>query len=147
MGFFNWGIYLGYSLTYTLTAAADNLGWRTVYYIGGAPGILIGILILATVKEPKRGQADGGAELALGDSKSILSNLREAIKRFGNPALLLLCLGGAIRNGAGICWAYSTVNFFNQYHPGTRVRMFLSTIITLYELLWMAISSILKLQY
>jgi hypothetical protein len=34
-----------------------------------------------------------------------------------SPPLVLLCVAGAIRNGAGIVSAYNVVNFFAQYHP------------------------------
>ena len=54
MGFFNWGIFLGYSMSFVLILAEKDYGWRSVYYIAGSPGILIAIIILVTIKEPKR---------------------------------------------------------------------------------------------
>ena len=55
MGFFNWGIYLGYSLSFVLIAAERDLGWRAVYYIAGSPGLVVGLVLLFTVKDPPRG--------------------------------------------------------------------------------------------
>jgi sugar phosphate permease len=55
MGFFNWGIYLGYSLSFVLIAAERALGWRVVYYIAGTPGLVVAVLLLVTVIDPPRG--------------------------------------------------------------------------------------------
>ena len=37
---------------------AGTHGWRSVFIVLGAPGVLVGLLIYLTVKEPKRGQLD-----------------------------------------------------------------------------------------
>ena len=37
---------------------ADAYGWRTVFLLLGIPGIVFGLLIFLTVREPKRGQLD-----------------------------------------------------------------------------------------
>ena len=58
LGFFNWGVYLGYSMTYVLMYAERTLGWRAVYYICGIPGIVMAVVVLFAVKEPSR---DSGA--------------------------------------------------------------------------------------
>ena len=58
-------------------------------------------------------------------SKSIsggLAKLRRAGTYFIDPVLVVLCLAGAIRNGAGIVWAFNNVPFFDKYHPGTKVN-------------------------
>jgi len=59
MGFFNWGIYLGYSLSFVLIAAERDLGWRAVYYIAGSPGLVVGCVLLLTVRDPPRGVLSG----------------------------------------------------------------------------------------
>ena len=63
LGVFNWGIYTGYSLTFLLVIAEKQLSWRAVYWIAGLPGIVLGIIILITVREPARGEADDKAEV------------------------------------------------------------------------------------
>jgi len=40
------------------TAYAGTHGWRSVFIVLGAPGILVGVLIWFTVREPERGQLD-----------------------------------------------------------------------------------------
>lgn len=37
---------------------ADAYGWRTVFLLLGIPGVVFGLLIFLTVREPKRGQLD-----------------------------------------------------------------------------------------
>jgi len=39
-------------------AIADRYGWRSVFLALGLPGILAGVAVLATVKEPRRGRFD-----------------------------------------------------------------------------------------
>lgn len=41
LGFFNWGIFVGYSLSFVLIIAEEELGWRAVYFIAGIPGNII----------------------------------------------------------------------------------------------------------
>ena len=38
LGLFNWGVFVGYSLSFVLVIAEEELGWRAVYFIAGAPG-------------------------------------------------------------------------------------------------------------
>lgn len=39
-------------------AAAQTYGWRGAFFALGVPGVLLGLLLLLTVREPKRGQLD-----------------------------------------------------------------------------------------
>lgn len=39
-------------------AAAQAYGWRGAFFALGVPGVLLGLLLLLTVREPKRGQLD-----------------------------------------------------------------------------------------
>lgn len=41
---------------------ADQIGWRMTFVALGLPGVLLGLLIFFTVKEPKRGQFSGDTE-------------------------------------------------------------------------------------
>ena len=54
LGFFNWGVYVGYSVTFLLTIAEQELGWRSVYFLAGAPGIILSVFVMTTVREPAR---------------------------------------------------------------------------------------------
>ncbi|ELT91494.1 hypothetical protein CAPTEDRAFT_23970, partial [Capitella teleta] len=116
IGFYNWGVYIGYSFTFLLLIAERTVGWRAVYFMAGIPGIIIGLVILLTVKDPPRGGEDSKQEL------------KTAVHHFSDASLLLLCVGGALRNGAGFVWAYNIVIFFEEYHPGTNTEEWMTWI-------------------
>jgi hypothetical protein len=56
------------------------------------------------------------------EQQNLANGLRFACRKFADPVLILLSLGGAIRNGAGFVWAFNIVQFFDEYHPETNVR-------------------------
>ena len=58
MGFFTWGIFVGYSLTYVLLIVEEYIGWRPVYLLAGIPGLILAVVIAPTVKEPERAVTD-----------------------------------------------------------------------------------------
>jgi predicted MFS family arabinose efflux permease len=59
------GAYLGYNVA---GAIADQYGWRAVFYVLGIPGVLAGLLVWLTVREPKRGCLDSGSDGGLAPS-------------------------------------------------------------------------------
>src|SRR5690606_29538441 len=76
----------------------DRFGWRMTLFITGASGIILSVLVLTTLREPKREQASGSRELPKGNLLSLLRN---------GPVRNLM-LGGAIlgiSSGALGSWA------------------------------------------
>ncbi|XP_052789670.1 protein spinster homolog 1-like [Mya arenaria] len=121
LGIYNWGIYMGYSLSYALgnliTAANINgQGWRWSFFISGIPGILMGLLIFVTVKEPERKNASMQSEQKDTQSEqpkaSICQRLGTILKPFLAPSLMLAILAGSVRNAAGYVFAYNTQPYF-----------------------------------
>jgi MFS family permease len=53
------GAWLGYNVA---GGIADQYGWRAAFYALGLPGVLVGIGVWLTVREPKRGCLDSGKE-------------------------------------------------------------------------------------
>ncbi|HWZ62800.1 MAG TPA: MFS transporter [Steroidobacteraceae bacterium] len=53
------GAWLGYNVA---GGIADHYGWRAAFYALGLPGVLVGIGVWLTVREPKRGCLDSGRE-------------------------------------------------------------------------------------
>jgi predicted MFS family arabinose efflux permease len=51
------GAWLGYNVA---GAIADHYGWRAVFFALGVPGVLAGIAVWLTVREPRRGCLDSG---------------------------------------------------------------------------------------
>jgi MFS family permease len=49
------GAFVGYNVA---GAIADDYGWRAVFYALGIPGVLAGVAVWLTVREPKRGGLD-----------------------------------------------------------------------------------------
>ena len=49
------GAWLGADIAGIINDAYD---WRTVFLVLGIPGVVVGILIFLTVREPKRGRLD-----------------------------------------------------------------------------------------
>ena len=59
MGIFSLGISLGIVFGYLIGGWANEyLGWRMAFYIVGAPGVILGILVWVTIKDPPRGMVE-----------------------------------------------------------------------------------------
>ncbi|MGH8252727.1 MAG: MFS transporter, partial [Steroidobacteraceae bacterium] len=52
---------------------AQQYGWRMAFYALGIPGILLGVLVFLTIREPKRGQLDARDSA---DKPSMMTSLR-----------------------------------------------------------------------
>ena len=64
------GAWVGYNVA---GGIADHYGWRAVFYALGLPGVLAGMAVWLTVREPKRGCLDGGDE---GEAPSVVATMR-----------------------------------------------------------------------
>jgi predicted MFS family arabinose efflux permease len=53
------GAYAGVALGFSLGGSiAESLGWRAAFFILGAPGVLLALLVWLTVREPERGASE-----------------------------------------------------------------------------------------
>lgn len=62
-------------------AAAQTYGWRAAFYALGVPGVLLGLVFLLTIPEPRRGQLDAaaaGEKAGFAESVSFLWRQRAA---------------------------------------------------------------------
>ncbi|CAH1272339.1 SPNS2 [Branchiostoma lanceolatum] len=130
MGFYNWGIYTGYGLSFAIgnyitKANINGQGWRWAYFISGIPGFLVGLLILLTVKEPERRETVKEKE---GNSYDLspLRKLRTILRTFLNPSLMMLIIAGSVRNAAGYIWGNNTQLFFDHYYKDSQVGFWMS---------------------
>jgi MFS family permease len=58
---FSMGVYFGYLVAYSFGGwVAEDLGWRTTFIVVGLPGVLLALMVAATIKEPPRGLAEAG---------------------------------------------------------------------------------------
>jgi predicted MFS family arabinose efflux permease len=59
LSIFSMGVYFGYLVAYSIGGwVAEDLGWRMTFVVVGLPGILLALIVAATVKEPPRGFAE-----------------------------------------------------------------------------------------
>ncbi|ODN02815.1 Protein spinster 1 [Orchesella cincta] len=132
LGVYNWGIYTGYSMSFALgnlitRANINGQGWRWVFIIAGMPGILLGLLIILTVKEPQRVKPKN--EEGSSGNNTTRHKLSGIMTTFCRPSVLLLCFAGSIRNAAGYVWAYNTQIYFESIgETGTDIAKWLSWI-------------------
>jgi len=64
------GAWLGYNVA---GAIADQYGWRAVFYALGIPGVLAGLAVWLTVREPRRGCLDAGKDSLAPSVKATMS--------------------------------------------------------------------------
>ena len=103
----NFGVYFGQIFGLVGGAAiAEASHWRTAFISLGAPGVLLGLLTLMLVKEPKRGRLDPVNKAT--DSKSTLSFIETFKVLWARRSFRLMtigtALGGFASYGFGI-WA------------------------------------------
>ena len=66
------GPYIGAALASLSVMAVNSLGWRVTTNAMGAVGLVIGLMTLLTVKEPKRGAMVSEEQKAVVDFKELL---------------------------------------------------------------------------
>ena len=154
-GIYNWGIYIGYSMSYALgNEVTVALNWRWVFYIAAFMGFAIAPLILFGVREPKR-TANASQKEKPNDNIKLKPTEKVGCvaslfipkvlieyfiklwcpavldyKLYFSPGLLLLCIAGGVRNAGGYVWAYNTELFYDEEKDLTKqeIAQFMSWI-------------------
>lgn len=67
-------------------------GWRIAFVVIGAPGVLIALLVLFTIKEPPRGVSDP-PDMARPEKASIVETMRELMRK---PTFWTMAIGAAL---------------------------------------------------
>ena len=92
--------YLNTTLSYCDLCCMCFQGWRWAWIISGAPGIVLAVVILITVREPLR--TSDGIQLLEPDVVQRDVGWRRHVglvcRTFFQPSLLVLCLAGSVRN-------------------------------------------------
>ena len=76
---------------------AQHASWRSAFIIAGLPGILLGLVLAATVREPVRGHYDGPSGAAA-EPPPLLAVLKRMIER---PAFLHTLIGSTLVSTGG----------------------------------------------
>jgi len=72
IGFFSLGVPIGIFLgIYVGGLLVDSIGWRWTFVALGAPGIVLALLVLVTIREPARGALDDPSDAALRNAGDI----------------------------------------------------------------------------
>jgi MFS family permease len=84
---------------------ADGFGWRAAFYAMGVPGLVMGILIFTTVREPVRGAMDGAAA-AVEKARVKVPVFKALAMILSQRATMHLMMGGAVVAlwGWGLMW-------------------------------------------
>lgn len=130
VGFYYWGIYIGYSLSFLIgNSIQESLGWRWVFFLSGIIGVAVAPVVLFTVKEPAR---TGNVAVDKTDQQKKVSfkkRLLLLLRTFIMPGMFMLCLAGGIRNAGGYVWGYNTEIFFiKSGYSTTTIKNFMSWI-------------------
>ncbi|HEV7136682.1 MAG TPA: MFS transporter [Steroidobacteraceae bacterium] len=82
-------------------AIAYRFGWRAMFLVLGIPGVVVGALVLLTIREPARGRLDGGHEREA--APPFLETMRFLLRQ---PSALHLIIGSSVVAlwGWGLMW-------------------------------------------
>ncbi len=89
---------------------ADAYGWRAAFFAMGVPGLVMGILIFLTIREPQRGALDGNdstTALAAVERAQVKVPVMAALRTIlSQPATMHLMTGSAVTAlwGWGLMW-------------------------------------------
>ena len=106
MAIYSLGVPFGTGLGSLLGARVAALyGWRMAFFAVGAPGVLLGLLVLLVIREPKRGRMDVLAEGET-DHAAAAPLLTTIVSVLKNRTLLITALSSALSAFVG----YGTLN-------------------------------------
>lgn len=108
LAIYSMGVYLGILVGYSGGGWIDqNYGWRAAFFILGIPGVLYGVILFFTVKEPVRGQSE--PEKKLDDATiPLMETIKLLVKK---KTFLYLAFAAGIH-----CYAsYGVGNFFPSF--------------------------------
>ncbi|UTA68887.1 MFS transporter [Emticicia sp. 21SJ11W-3] len=132
LGIYNMGVFLGSGLSILIGAAIRSMvgqenihlpfvgeifSWQVVFFYIGLPGFLI-VLLLQTIKEPKRKELDSGKESA---NKASFSEIIAYFKA-NKSTFLSLNFGMAFMSFASFAGTYWIPTFLNRVHGWTDTK-------------------------
>ncbi len=105
----------------------QNFTWREAFIYVGAPGIIIGILVLLTIKEPPRGYSDPPTTKSASQT-----NFKDAIVEiFSKPTFWIMAVGATLAAFAGYGLVGFTplfIQYVHGYSAGETAIMFMAPV-------------------
>ena len=93
---------------------AHATDWRHAFLVVGAPGLVLAPLLYFTMREPGRGEAEGGAEDA---AREPAARLADVLRRFtGTRSAVPVIVAGALASIPGYALYTFGVSFFVRVH-------------------------------
>lgn len=90
----------------------EFFGWRWAFFVVGAPGLMLALIVRFTVREPPRGQLD-----PVQDADAAPPGLGETLRHLmAKRAFIHLALGGGLTAFVGYAWIIWTPSFFIRVH-------------------------------
>ncbi len=91
---------------------AEFYGWRAAFLIVGIPGVLLALVVKATIREPIRGMSEAGPA-----AQTEQPPLGETLKTLlANPTLVHIAMGGALTSFVGYGLGQWMPAFFMRIH-------------------------------
>jgi predicted MFS family arabinose efflux permease len=94
---------------------ADRLGWREAFMIVGLPGILLAVVLMVVLRDPRRGAAMTAARAAA-EPPRMLSNREALTAIMSSRAFILLLIAGSSASFLSYGKATWTTIFFQRTH-------------------------------
>ena len=122
LGIYSLGVPIGIMFAYLAGGfIVQYFGWRWAFFAVGAPGVLLGLLIYLTVREPERGAMDSAADRkAAAEAKRAGAGvtIRDAATHlFSIPTYAYACAGITLASFSGYAASFWIVDFFVRVHP------------------------------
>ncbi|MDO8837405.1 MAG: MFS transporter [Parvibaculum sp.] len=119
MGIYSLGINIGILIGFLVGGWVSQwYGWRAAFFIVGAPGLLIALLVRFTLKEPQRGHADGTTAQAAGNAPKVGEVFRLLWSQRSFRHISIGCALAAFAGYAGVTWIPAFLMRSYQMQPG-----------------------------
>jgi predicted MFS family arabinose efflux permease len=104
---------------------AAEYGWRMTFYVLGIPGLILALLVMFTIREPKRGASDGHAPV--GDAPPLMTTVRHILSQ---RSLVHVFIGATITTLVGYAGVQWWPSFVMRSHglPMTDLSLFLALV-------------------
>jgi predicted MFS family arabinose efflux permease len=112
LGIYSAGVYVGSALAYLGGGyLRANFDWRTAFFVLGAPGLLVAVIVRLTIREPRRGISEAATD------KAATTTFRETLSYLTKcPSWNYLVAGSALLSITGygvLMWGYE---FYGRVH-------------------------------